>query len=98
MGRLSPIRCEVMEEKKVLKNIIGVRFKEKGKTYSFDATDVELNKGDKTIVNTENGLAIGVVVTEAMPLPEDKLPDNLKKAVRKATGDDLKVEEGNIGV
>jgi len=97
-GRLSPIRCEMMEEKKVLKNIVGVRFKEKGKTYTFDATDVELNKGDKTIVNTENGLAIGVVVAEVMPLPEDKLPDNLKKAIRKATDDDLKVEEGNIGV
>ncbi len=97
-GRLSPIRCEMMEEKKVLKNIVGVRFKEKGKTYTFDATDVDLNKGDKTIVNTENGLAIGVVVAEVMPLPEDKLPDNLKKAIRKATDDDLKVEEGNIGV
>jgi cell fate regulator YaaT (PSP1 superfamily) len=88
----------MMEQEKVLKNIVGVRFKEKGKTYTFDATDVELNKGDKTIVNTENGCAIGVVMTEVMRLPEDKLPDDLKKVIRKATGDDLKVEEGNIGV
>jgi cell fate regulator YaaT (PSP1 superfamily) len=88
----------MMDEEKTVKNIVGVRFKEKGKTYTFDATDVELKKGDKAIVNTENGCAIGVVMADVMPLPQDKLPEDLKKVARKATNDDLKVEDGNIEV
>jgi cell fate regulator YaaT (PSP1 superfamily) len=87
-----------MEQDNSFKNIIGVRFKERGKVYTFDAAGVAPGKGEKAIVNTENGLAIGVVATEAMSLPQDKMPENLKKVVRKATDEDLKVEQGNIEV
>jgi len=78
------------------KNIVGIRFKERGKEYSFDATDCSLKKGDKVIVNTENGLAIGCVVTGVRLMPERDLPENLKKVLRKATDEDYKVEQNNM--
>lgn len=76
-------------------NIVGVRFRERGKVYSFDASDFDLEKNDRVIVDTESGMAIGTIVTEARFLPIDKLPGNLKKVVRKATESDLKIEEDN---
>ncbi|HEU18133.1 MAG TPA: stage 0 sporulation protein [Deltaproteobacteria bacterium] len=76
-------------------NIIGIRFKARGKEYSFDATDTRLKKGDKVIVDTENGLAIGTVSTEVRKLSRNELPDNLKKVVRKAQDEDLVTEEEN---
>ena len=80
------------------KNIIGVRFKKRGKEYSFDASYISLKRGDKVIVNTESGLAIGSVVTEVKLLPRHELPENLKKVVRKANEEDLKIEAENIEI
>lgn len=83
------------EQKNTELNIVGVRFKERGKVYSFDAGDISLKKDEKVIVNTENGLAIGSVATEIRKLPRHELPENLKKVERKALEDDLKIESEN---
>ncbi|MBW2598784.1 MAG: stage 0 sporulation family protein [Deltaproteobacteria bacterium] len=79
-----------------MKSIAGIRFKDKGKVYSFDATDVVLEEGVMAIVNTESGLAMGVVVNGIRVLPYDKLPHNLRNIVRRATDEDLKVHERNL--
>ncbi|MBW2543911.1 MAG: stage 0 sporulation family protein [Deltaproteobacteria bacterium] len=79
-----------------MKNIAGIRFKDKGKVYSFDATGVVLKEGDMAIVDTESGSAMGVVVNGIRVLPHDKLPHNLRKVVRRATDEDLKVHEENL--
>ena len=79
-----------------LKNITGIRFKDKGKVYSFDATDVVLKEGDMAIVDTESGSVMGVVVNGIRVLPHDKLPHNLRKVVRRATDEDLKAHEENL--
>lgn len=79
-----------------LKSIIGIRFKDKGKVYSFDVTDVDLKEGDMAIVDTESGSAMGVVVNGIRALSHDKLPENLRKVVRRATDEDLKVHEENL--
>ncbi len=76
--------------------ILGVRFRDRGKVYSFDATDLDLKKGESVIVNTEAGLAMGVVATAISVSPNNKLPDNLQKVVRRATEEDLKIHEGNL--
>ncbi len=76
-------------------NIVGIRFKARGKEYSFEACDIILKKGDKAIVNTENGPAIGTVSTEIRKLPRNELPDNLKQVVRKAQDEDLVTEQEN---
>ncbi len=76
--------------------ILGVRFRDRGKVYSFDATNLDLKKGESVIVNTESGLAMGVVATAISVSPNNKLPDNLQKVVRRATEEDLKIHEGNL--
>jgi cell fate regulator YaaT (PSP1 superfamily) len=82
-------------ERKSLKNIVGIKFKEEGKTYSFSAENLQLKKHDKVVVNTDNGLTMGTVVSEVTPTPADKLPENLKEVIRKTTEEDLKIREKN---
>ena len=78
-----------------MKHIVGVKFKKEWKIYSFHAADLPLKKNDQVIVDTENGVAMGTVVTEVQPVPASKLPVNLKNITRKATEEDLKIREDN---
>lgn len=78
-----------------MKNIVGIKFKEEGKTYSFNAENLQLKKHDSVVVDTDNGLTIGIVVSDVKPTPEDKLPENLKNVIRKTTEEDLKIKEEN---
>jgi len=78
-----------------LKHIVGVKFKKEGKIYSFHAADLPLKKNDQVIVDTENGVAMGTLVTEVQLVPASKLPVNLKNITRKATEEDLKIREDN---
>ncbi len=89
-----PEHCTHLE-RKPLKNIVGIKFKEEGKTYSFNAENLQLKKHDKVVVNTDNGLTIGTVVSDVTPTPADKLPENLKEVLRKTTEEDLKIREKN---
>jgi len=85
-----------MEDTQSSLSIAGIRFKDRGKVYSFDATNVVLKEGDRAIVNTESGLAMGVVATGVYILPYDRLPHNLQKIVRGATDEDMVVHEENL--
>jgi cell fate regulator YaaT (PSP1 superfamily) len=80
-----------VRENDPLKNIVGVKFRKEGKTYSFDAGDLPLLKHDRVVVDTEIGVVLGMVTTEVKPVPVIKLPEDLKKVMRKATAEDLKV-------
>lgn len=73
-----------------MKNIVGVRFKKPGKIYFFDPEDIELNMGDKVIVETAMGEEIGEVVINKRELPDEKITNPLKKVIRIATQKDLK--------
>ena len=72
-----------------MKKIIGVRFKKPGKIYFFDPDNLEINMGDKVIVETSMGLEIGDVVVNKRELPDDKIVSPLKKVIRIATQQDL---------
>ena len=78
-----------------MKNIVGIKFKEAGKTYSFNAENLQLKKHDRVVVDTDNGLTIGIVVSDVKPTPVHKLPDNLKNVIRKTTEEDLQIREEN---
>ena len=77
----------------MLTNIIGVKFKKEGRIYNFDACDLILHKDDQVIVQTDNGPAIGVIVTDVRRIPPPELPPNLKKVIRQVTPGDLRVRE-----
>lgn len=79
----------------MLINIIGIKFKEEGRIYNFNAADLILHKKDRVIVNTDNGLSLGVVATDVKRCPASEATPNLKKVVRKVTAEDLQRKEEN---
>jgi cell fate regulator YaaT (PSP1 superfamily) len=78
-----------------LKNIVGVKFKKEGKVYSFNASDLPLKKNDLVVVFTDNGPALGNVVTEVTAVPDEQSSANLKDVQRVATEEDYRVRERN---
>ena len=76
--------------------IIGVRFKNVGKTYSFSPGDRNFRKGDHVIVETARGLECGEVSFGNCEVDENEIVQPLKSIVRAATADDLKRMEENI--
>jgi len=79
----------------LLTNIVGVKFKKEGRIYSFSAADLIIHKGEQVIVNTDNGLALGIIVADVKRRQQSELPANLKKVVRKVTVEDLRIKEEN---
>jgi len=79
----------------LLVNIIGVKFKKEGRVYNFNAVDLILHKNDQVIVDTDNGLALGVVVTDVKRYQPSEVPANLKKIVRKVTAEDMQTKAEN---
>jgi len=68
---------------------VGVRFKTAGKIYDFDPGALVLHKGDQVIVETQQGLGFGTVITPPYPLEEERGAGVLKKVFRLAREDDL---------
>jgi cell fate regulator YaaT (PSP1 superfamily) len=79
-----------------MKSVVGVRFNKQGKVYTFDVTDQPLiKKGDRVIVETENGPVVGNVVTAVRAVPGGRLPADLKKVIRRVSPEDQGIEERN---
>ncbi len=70
-------------------NVIGVRFHGAGKSYHFDPGELSLQKGDAVIVETKQGIELGIVADEAREIAADKLHAPLKTVLRIADLDDL---------
>ncbi|MEW6266238.1 MAG: stage 0 sporulation family protein [Thermodesulfobacteriota bacterium] len=75
--------------------IVGVRFREGGKIYNFDTGNLVVNQGNLVLVKTEQGFALGEVVTPPRVM-EEPPPENLKKIIRLANEDDLWQHEKNV--
>ena len=69
--------------------VVGIRFKDSGKTYHFDPQNVELAGGEWAIVETVRGPELGRVATTAIEIPQDQLFGELKPVLRRATQSDL---------
>ncbi|MEX2225809.1 MAG: stage 0 sporulation family protein [Dehalococcoidia bacterium] len=69
---------------------IGVRFKEAGKVYYFDAGDLDLDVGNYVVVETSHGLEIGRVVISAEQVIASEIKDSLKPILRVASPDDVR--------
>src|SRR6056297_1532902 len=75
--------------------VIGVSFKRAGKIYYFDPDNIEVENGDKVIVETSRGIEMGEVVLEKKRVEEKELVAPLKKVIRKATLKDIDKDEEN---
>ncbi len=76
-------------------NVVGVRFKDKGKTYYFDPDGMEMNCGDGVIVDTARGLEFGTVSISPREMRDEDVRYELKKVVRIADEEDLRIHEEN---
>jgi cell fate regulator YaaT (PSP1 superfamily) len=68
---------------------VGVRFKEAGKVYYFDAAEHELDVGSYVVVDTSHGLEIGRVVVAPDQVLASEIKETLKPIMRVATREDL---------
>ena len=75
--------------------VIGVRFRNAGKIYYFDPAGREIHTGDHVIVETARGIEYGYVVLGSREVPDDKVVQPLKSAIRMATREDEDVELKN---
>ncbi len=75
--------------------IIGVKFKEVGKTYYFDPAGLEVKKGQAVIVETVRGVECGECAVANKEVEDEILVKPLKSIIRIATKEDLKNVEIN---
>lgn len=76
-------------------NVVGVRFREAGKVYYFDPDVLDIKVGDNVIVETARGVEFGSVVMEGKYVSSEEIVTPLKKVIRIATEEDIKVKEEN---
>ena len=69
--------------------IVGIQFKNHGKVYDFDAGHFVLKKGDKVMLITKEGPAIGCVCTEPKVRTGTVPKRPLKKVFRLATEEEI---------
>lgn len=69
-------------------NIYGVTFRDKGKVYYFDASNLKISNNVTVIVETEKGLQFGKVVYRVDDEKVEKYRDKLKNIVRISTKKD----------
>jgi cell fate regulator YaaT (PSP1 superfamily) len=74
--------------------VVGIRFREVGKIYSFAPGDLDLKRGDHVIAETAKGVEYGTVILGNYDAEEKDIVQPLKTILRKATAEDGdKVEE-----
>ncbi len=75
--------------------IVGVRFKENGKTYYFDPRNLELNQGDYCVVETARGTECGEVSIAPRSVEDKEVVQPLKPVLRIADAADHRQMEKN---
>lgn len=69
-------------------NVVGVRFKDTGKTYYFDPKDIDVHKGDLVVVETARGVECGTASSGIKLVDEEEVVNPLKPIMRIANDDD----------
>lgn len=75
--------------------VVGVRFKDTGKTYYFDPRGLDIKKGQTLVVETTKGIECGTAQYPVKEIKEDKIVSPLKPVKRIATEEDLTILEEN---
>ncbi len=74
--------------------VAGIRFKPAGKVVQYLVESLPLERGDKCVAESENGLEIATVVVPPRDLTPDASTSGYKRVLRKATVQDLERAEG----
>ena len=75
--------------------VVGIKFDSANRLYYFETNSLDLNKGDKVVVETEKGIQFGTVSTEKKIIEEKDISTPLKKVLRIATKEDIKQSKSN---
>ena len=75
--------------------LVGVRLHGRGKVYHFSPGDLTIRRGAHVIVETSQGIEMGVVADRPQYLPKSAVKVPLKKILRPASNDDLMHYEEN---
>ncbi len=79
-----------------MKKKVGIKFKPAGKVYDFESGAFVLNHGDHVIVETEQGLGLGMVTAPPMAVDESQTNKPLKKVFRLASQADFRQRDKNL--
>lgn len=75
--------------------LVPVKFRAAGRHYDFNALHFELKAGDRVVVETDRGRALGAVVEPPREVPRSEAPADVKSIVRPATEEDLALASVN---
>ncbi len=78
-----------------LVTIVGVRLRGRGKTYHFSPAGLTLENGNYVIVETSQGMEMGIVSDNPQDVPKSNLKSPLKDVLRLASKEDLQHFEDN---
>ncbi len=76
--------------------VVSIKFKNRGKAYSFDPRGLTVKTGDKLVVETAKGLELADCCHGNHMVEESSLVLPLRPVIRAATADDLRVAEINV--
>ena len=71
-----------------MREIVGVRFKDLGRVYSFDPCGKIYKKDEEVIVETSRGIEFGYVAQSNYEIRDEDVVEPLKKVIRSATDED----------
>jgi cell fate regulator YaaT (PSP1 superfamily) len=81
-----------------MNKVVGIRFKPAGKIYDFDSGAFVLKQGDHVVVETEEGLSMGVVAVPPAPMERGPEDPALAKVYRVATEKDFSQHQQNLEI
>jgi len=73
--------------------VVSVKFKGRGKTYFFDANNLDVKEGMQVVVETSKGLELAQCVQGNHDVTDERIVPPLRPVVRIATADDLRIAE-----
>ena len=76
--------------------VVSIKFKNRGKAYSFDPRNLPIKTGDKVVVETAKGLELADCTQGRHTVEERSVVQPLRPVVRIATADDRRVAEINV--
>ncbi len=76
-------------------HFVRIKFDSSVRTYYFGVKDLDLQNGDKVVIENVRGLVLGEVSSSPIPMSEYKDELSLKPIIRKASEEDIKNNENN---
>ena len=78
-----------------MKKIVGIKFLDDEKVYTYDTNKLSLEKDDYVIVNSDKGLLFGQIVVAPYEIDDMDIGRELDIVIRKADDKDIKTNEQN---